>query len=554
MLVSHNLKQNSGNDKNLAQENFMFPRAKSLFWVILSALLFSTSFYPLEIFPDIIRVLNYFCLSPLFLELFRLEKIKEIKRRIFHFCILVMIFSFTLEIIAFSWVFTSIKYFFHTNILTTFFVYFIITLFSLPYYLLLVSPTLLFTKNLRDERFYFLYVLCLIFVIVTIEFFYPKLAPWFFGYSFFYDSTLRKLAAFIGPIGLSFVFFYSNILLAIVLERKFYNKNKILNLLSNKFLYHYIIFLALIFFFKLSDSIESNNNLEKINIGYIQPNFSIIHGKDVGGNFLNGKSLRELIKEIETEKIDLIIIPESAIYYQFGAFPEKMSDIFSLAKLSSKPILIQSVIEKNENIRHGIKVAESRSFIVFPDGKISNYFVKLNLMPIGEEFPFSNYFPFLEELYLKLTKQDVIVEHGNEAKPLSFKEIKIGVFICYDSIDKDLVHNLSKNGAQFLVNQANFIWMSNSNAIFVYSIINQFKAIESQKSLLFLTNNGPTKLYDKNGNLVFDNKKIDKQDFSVLSIPLNNEISIFTKFNLEAKIAIFVISILSLIILFRKKT
>ena len=299
MLVFHNLKQSSIKEKDLAQENVMFPRAKSLFWIIISALLFSTSFYPLEGFPESIRVLNYFCLSPLFLELFKLEKVKDVKIRIFHFFILVIIFSFTLEIIAFSWVYTSIKYFFHTNILTTTFIYSIISLFSLPYYLLLFSPILIFIKNFRVKKIYFHYVLCLVILIVTIEYFYPKLAPWFFGYSYFYDSGLRKLGSIFGPIGLSFIFFYSNILLAIIFYRLFSIKDINLNILRNKFFYHYLIFLGIIIFIKSISSTSSNHFFEKINIGYIQPNFSIVHGKDIGGITLKEKGLHSLIKEID---------------------------------------------------------------------------------------------------------------------------------------------------------------------------------------------------------------------------------------------------------------
>ncbi|MGY3803365.1 apolipoprotein N-acyltransferase [Pigmentibacter ruber] len=555
MLVSHKLKQNIVKKQDFAQDNLRYPRAKSLFWVIISAFLFSSSFYPLENFPAIIRYLNYFCISPFFLELFLLVKIENFRRRMFHYFILITTFSLTLEIIAFSWVYTSIKYFFHTNHLITSIIYLILAFLSFPYYFLLFSPVLLLNRKFKVYKINWYSIICLTFLIVNIEYYYPKLAPWFFGYSYFYDSNLRKLGSILGSIGLSFLFFYSNILLAIILFRKIYLKLSLIDYVRNKFFYHYLFFIFAILFFKLKSSEKNPSIDQKINIGYIQPNFSVIHDKDIGGVKLKEKSLFELVKKFDKVPIELIIVPESAIYYQFGNFPEKIEDIYLLAKSASKPILLQSVIEINDaaKTKSILKIAESRSFIVYPDGKTSTYYVKWNLMPFGEEFPLSKYIPFLEEFYLKWTKQDVILAPGNQANTLLFQNIKIGIFICYDSIDKNLVHNLVQNGAQFLVNQANFIWMSDTNAIFVYSIINQFKAIESQRSLLFLTNNGPTQLFDKNGNLVFSNKVINKQDLSVLSIPLNNNLSIFTEFNLLVKLAFIVATILSLFVFFIKK-
>lgn len=529
---------------DLAQRGNYFPDAKSVLLTCLSALLFSTSFYELSTWLNHFRFINYFCLSPFIFVLLELKKINNFRDKLFKFSILILFFTICLEVVAFTWVYSSIRYFFHLNSISSSIIYILICLLSFPYYFILFFPIYLVIRSEGKYALAIVDIFLLSLFIISIEHFYPRLAMWFFGYSYFYDSQLRLIASYVGAFGLSFLFFYSNILIAVWIEYS----NNLKKLFYSKYFINIVLLFCVVFFIHtfFKNKTVSDGYINNVKIAYIQPNFSAIQGKDIGGKFYNSKSIEELIQQINDKNYDIIVIPESSIYYQFGSFPEKMEDILTLAKKMKKPILVQAVLKipNVRNISNTIEKAMSKSFVVFPNEKISNTYTKWNLMPFGEEFPFSSYIPYLGERYLKLTEQEVEILPGKDALPLEFNSYKIGVFICYDSINIDLVHLLAKNGADFLINQANFYWMTKTNAIFVYSIINQFKAIESQKSLLFSTNNGPTVLFDKFGDKVYSNNLILKQDASVITVPINKQISFYTKYFYEIKIFILLTGIL----------
>ncbi len=527
--------------------------ARSVFFTCLSALLFSTSFYEIDFLPSYFRYVNYFCFAPFLVAIMDLKKLNNSKTKWVHFSILVLLFTLSLEIISFTWVYASIQYFFHLNLIFSLILYLLICLLSFPYYFILFLPIFIVVTNSEKYQFRILDIFLLSIVIISIEHFYPRLAMWFFGYSYFYDSHLRLIASYFGSFGLSFIFFYSNILFAFYYEKI----SSFRNLFYNKYFIN--IILLLIFIFSISAlmklAAEDNQNNININVAYIQPNFSAIQGKDIGGKFLDNSSLEELMQKINDKNFDFIVIPESSIYYQYGSYPEKMEDILSLAKKVKKPILVQAVLKitNKQDKLNSLTKAESNSFIVFPNEQISNTYAKWNLMPFGEELPFSKYLPYLGEMYLNLTGQKIEIIHGNEATPIVFNSYKIGVFICYDSINVNLVHSLAKNGADFLINQANFYWMIKTNAIFVYSVVNQFKAIESGKSMLFSTNNGPTILFDKNGSKLFNNNLILSQDARILKIPIYKNITFYTKYMNEIKLFILLIDVLLFFYFIRRR-
>jgi apolipoprotein N-acyltransferase len=537
------------------------PSHKDLFLCFLSGVLFSSTFHSLNFLPQWFRYFNFILLSPLFFSLMNLNKIHKTKVRIFHFIVLVFIFSFPLEIIGFTWIFTSIKYFFgYSNILTSL-VYFLICSLSCIYYLFLLSPFFIFSQFKKDKYFKIIYLFLISILMATLEHIYPRLSNWYFGYSFYYNINLSQIASILGSYGLSFILFYSNLSFSFL----FYTKKNLSSILYKKSYINLGIFSSFIIILNIiSPYIFINNDNKFIKIGYIQPNFTVIQiNNDLTyEQDKKQENLEKLLINLDNPKLDLIILPESAIYYQYGFSPEKMTDIINISKKLQTPILLQSVLPSysKNNLRFKnkyseiieIEAAESKSFVIYPNGNTSNFYTKWKLMPLGEELPFSHLFPKIADKYLIETKQTIKLLNGNKANPLNFKNYKIGIFICYDSIDDSLSNLLSQNGAQFFVNQSNFLWMAKSNATFVFSIINQFKAIETNKSLLFLTNNGPTLLFNKNGEIIFNNKTIFSQNIGYLEIPVNQDISFYSKYFLEIKYIFVFISTIGLILFFRK--
>lgn len=136
--------------------------------------------------------------------------------------------------------------------------------------------------------------------------------------------------------------------------------------------------------------------------------------------------------------------------------------------------------------------------LVNPDGDWVSRYDKVHLVPFGEYVPFQKFFAFASGL----TKEVGEFSRGSSRRPLDAGPVKLGAFICYESIFPDEVRQFARNGAQVFVNVSNDGWYGDSGAYAQHLNQSRMRAVENGRWLLLDTNTGVTSSVDPYGRIV----------------------------------------------------
>ncbi len=194
---------------------------------------------------------------------------------------------------------------------------------------------------------------------------------------------------------------------------------------------------------------------------------------------------------------DLIVWPESPAPFYTGD-PIFRDALSNLARQSQAWVVAGSL-----GIRNAGQTLEqmSESFnsasLVSPSGEWAARYDKVHLVPFGEYVPFKRVFAFAGGL----TKEVGDFTPGTSRAPLDAGGIKLGVFICYESIFPDEVRQSVARGAQVLVNISNDGWYGDSGAYAQHLKQARMRAVENARWLLRDTNTGVTASIDPYGRV-----------------------------------------------------
>ncbi len=162
------------------------------------------------------------------------------------------------------------------------------------------------------------------------------------------------------------------------------------------------------------------------------------------------------------------------------------------------------------------------SILIRPDGSIEEPYHKTILMPFGEYTPFSDWFPWLQEI--NHTAGNFIA--GNTSKVFSYtlsdgRTVKLSPLICYEDVVPRLAQQATAAGAQLLINQTNDVWFGDTVAPLQHHMIASFRAIENRRFLLRSTNTGLTAVVDPFGQTL-----AKLQPYTEMVLPM--EVSLLT--------------------------
>ncbi|MBV9482412.1 MAG: apolipoprotein N-acyltransferase [Acidobacteria bacterium] len=195
---------------------------------------------------------------------------------------------------------------------------------------------------------------------------------------------------------------------------------------------------------------------------------------------------------------NLIVWPESpAPFYSSDPF---FRNAASQTALRSDAWLISGSVGIENARISPLKATEAfnSAVLVSPDGQWVSRYDKVHLVPFGEYVPFEKLLAFAGGL----TKEVGDFRAGTSREPLDAGGVKLGVFICYESIFPDEVRQFARNGAQVFVNISNDGWYGDSGAYAQHLNQSRMRAIENRRWLLLDTNTGVTASVDPEGRIV----------------------------------------------------
>ena len=241
----------------------------------------------------------------------------------------------------------------------------------------------------------------------------------------------------------------------------------------------------------------------------------------------------------------MIIWPESPAPFYIND-PQLRRRLTSLAQATNSGLIIGSVGQtESHDPAHPPKLLNS-ALVIDPQGKVLGRYDKIHLVPFGEYVPFQNLLFFAS----KLTRDVGDFARGTERKVFDLNGIKIGVFICYESVFPDEVRQFANNGAQVFINISNDGWYGETSAPFQHLDMTRMRAIENHRWLLLSTNSGTTVSIDPLGRVV---KKADRNVRTTMIAPfaIDNESTFYSRNgDLFAWLCV-VISLIALFVRFR---
>ena len=126
------------------------------------------------------------------------------------------------------------------------------------------------------------------------------------------------------------------------------------------------------------------------------------------------------------------------------------------------------------------------ALLLGPDGDFHGKYYKTHLVPFGEYVPLQQYLPFLAPLVKAVGDFRVgTIEH-----PITWKQAKAGILICYESVFPEISRQWVKTGANVLINLTNDAWYGKSSAPYHSLAMAVFRAVETRRSLVRSANTG----------------------------------------------------------------
>jgi apolipoprotein N-acyltransferase len=211
----------------------------------------------------------------------------------------------------------------------------------------------------------------------------------------------------------------------------------------------------------------------------------------------------------------LIIWPESPAPF-FIDDPRLRPWLATIARDSNSFLIIGTVGTAESKVPGSEQLLNS-ALVVAPDGRFLGHYDKIHLVPFGEYVPMQQYLFFAR----KLTREVGDFARGTDRKVFDLDGIRIGVFICYESIFPDEVRQFTANGAQVLVNISNDGWYGETGAPFQHLQMARMRAIENHRWVLVATNNGVTASIDPYGRIV---KKMPRNIRAAMVAPFARQI------------------------------
>lgn len=180
---------------------------------------------------------------------------------------------------------------------------------------------------------------------------------------------------------------------------------------------------------------------------------------------------------------ELVIWPETALPFVYG-LDKEWTERFVNSIRNQGYILITGFVAVGYD-EYG-KGGFTNSAGLFFQGELKGRYDKIHLVPFGEYVPLQRILFFVN----KLVEAAGDFIPGKEIKILEAKDLKIGLFICYEAIFPEIAKEYKKRGANLLVNITNDAWFGRSSAPYQHLAMSRFRAVENGVYLVRVANTG----------------------------------------------------------------
>lgn len=330
--------------------------------------------------------------------------------------------------------------------------------------------------------------------------------------------------------------------------------------------------IAFILLLPISTSLYSYYNyVEKknpIEVVALQPNIDPYNEKFDPSSFSHQlETLISLADSLVTESTDLIVAPETALSANFNEADVHSLDFFKYfleqkeEKLEGVPWYIGASTYRLYNEKHsrasrlqndGLYAEFYNTSMLITENDDVEFIHKSKLVPGVEVLPFSDIFPFLEEMSINNGGTSGTLGIEEEAQIFELEKLKIAPVICYESIYGEWVTEQVRKGAQLICIATNDGWWGDTPGYKQHLSFASLRAIENRRSIVRSANTGTSCFVNQRGDIL---QATDwwEEDAIKAELNLNSEITFFTKYGNVMGRSFFFASILLLLFTFVKR-
>jgi len=330
---------------------------------------------------------------------------------------------------------------------------------------------------------------------VVIEFWFPHLFPWHLANSQSEFLPLIQSADLVGPYGTSFLLAWLNTTLyALVFSPGGRGRVRLreMGVLS------LVLLGALVYGYLRLSGVEADmRSARSLTVAAIQGSIDIQHKWSAAHLESNLKSYQDLTRKIQD--VDLVLWPETAVELWV---PENIARVPPelIPALDRDTTLIFGARSFRGNPAVPNLKAFNSAFLVDSQGRALSYYHKQVLLAFGEYIPFGSVLsklPGIPPLGDGFTP-------GDGPRTLALPSgIKVAPLICYEDLMPDLARRfVAEKGANLLVNLTNDAWFGDTVAPWQHARLARWRAIETRRTLVRVTNTGLTTVINARGEMV----------------------------------------------------
>lgn len=197
--------------------------------------------------------------------------------------------------------------------------------------------------------------------------------------------------------------------------------------------------------------------------------------------------------ELQRQKVDVLIWPESAYYYPINNTVENVKHRV-LGPLTT-PVLFGALRIDESGERPAFY---NSAFLADREGELRGHYDKNRLLAFGEYIPLTETFPWL----LKFLPEASNFNRGEHQRPLELDGIRYGVLICYEDVIPEFVREVMQHQPHVLVNLTNDAWFGPGHEPKIHLALAAFRAVESRRYLVRSTNTGISAVIDSAGRIL----------------------------------------------------
>ncbi len=329
--------------------------------------------------------------------------------------------------------------------------------------------------------------------------------PWaLLGYSQYQWLPLIQASDMAGVYGISFILVMSNVAITTFLNWVLANRKKPVQGFPWQPILAFLLVLSGSLMYgewQIQQQTLLDKSATSLSIGLVQANIS--QDKKWDTTYIDETINRYTTLSQQTgKKLSLLIWPEAATPFFFEKEPAYQRIILGILKDTQSPLLFGSPTLRFEP--DGSPYLLNSAYMLSPNTLLTGRYDKRHLVPFGEYIPLKSFLFFLEKLVVGIGDFKPGQGPMTLGLPDSSETVQpsFAVPICFEIIFPDLVRQMAKEGANFLVTLTNDAWFGDSAAPYQHFSMSVFRAVENHLAVARAANTGVSGFITPEGRIV----------------------------------------------------